>query len=130
MTNKTKMLCALLSFILLACTNDSESDLLLEPETNSEQETEEPSGIITYNANIKSIIDGNCLGCHSNPPRNGAPFSLTTYEQVKTRADNGSLLSSLSKQTSENGSMPPANRLPQSTIDLIEQWIQDGTLEN
>lgn len=109
----------LFTFIILGCTNVSESDLI----------NEEPIGTITYNANIKSLIDGSCLACHSDPTRNGAPFSLTTFAQVSFIADNGALLGALNKQTGETGAMPPGGRLPQSTIDLIAQWIEDGQLE-
>jgi len=119
MKNKVKFILLSFTFIVLACTNVSESDL-----TN-----EEPMGTITYNANIKSIIDDSCLNCHSDPPRNGAPFPLVNFEQVSFGAENGSLLSALNKQTGEAGAMPPGGRLPQATIDLIAQWIEDGRLE-
>ena len=119
MKNKVKFMLPFFTFIVLACTNVSESDL-----TN-----EEPIGIITYNSNIKSLIDSNCLSCHSDPTRNGAPFSLTNFEQVSVRAENGSLLRALNKQTGEAVAMPPSGRLPQATIDLIAQWIEDGQLE-
>lgn len=119
MKNQVKFILLLSTFIVLACTNDSESDLI----------NEEPIEIITYNANIKALIDNNCLSCHSDPTRNGAPFPLATFEQVDIRAENGSLLIALNKQTGEAAAMPPSGRLPQSTIDLIAQWIEDGRLE-
>ncbi|AEM71648.1 hypothetical protein Murru_2613 [Allomuricauda ruestringensis DSM 13258] len=108
---------------LLSCSNDSESDLT-GPQTGNENE------FVTYNDNIKAVISNNCLSCHSSPPTNGAPFSLTTYTQVKNRAENGSLLAAISKQTGEAGAMPPTGRMPQATIDLVEQWIADGLLED
>jgi mono/diheme cytochrome c family protein len=119
MKNKVKFILPLVTFIVLACTNVSESDLI----------NEQPNEVITYNANIKPLIDSNCLSCHSDPPRNGAPFPLTNFEQVSVSAENGSLLSALNKQTGETGAMPPSGRLPQPTIDLIAQWIEDGQLE-
>jgi len=107
---------------LLSCSNDSESDLI-DPQ-NDENE------FVTYNDNIRSVISSNCLSCHSNPPVNGAPFPLTTYTQVKTRTENGLLLTAISKQTGEVRAMPPTGRLPQATIDLVEQWVADGLLED
>ncbi|WP_067035445.1 hypothetical protein [Allomuricauda sp. CP2A] len=108
---------------LLSCSNDSESDLT-GPQNGDGNE------FVTYNDNIKAVISNNCLSCHSSPPTNGAPFSLTTYTQVKNRAENGSLLAAISKQTGEAGAMPPTGRMPQATIDLVEQWIADGLLED
>ena len=111
-------------FVFLGWTNETESDLL---QVEAENENEPTS--VTYLANIKPIIDSNCIGCHSSPPVNGAPFSLVSYAQVKNFAENGSLFSSVNKQTGESGAMPPAGRLPQTSIDLISHWLEDGLLE-
>ena len=118
MKNLFYLLCLVL---FLSCSNDSESDLI---------EMNNPSDPITYNGNIKAIIDSNCLACHSNPTTNGAPFPLVTYDQVLVRAQNGQLLRSISRQTGEAVAMPPSGRLPQNTINTIEQWINDGAPEN
>ncbi len=119
-----KILPLLLFIVLLSqgCSNDSEGDLVEEKKDNNQ------SDLVTYNANIKSIMGGNCTACHSNPPVNGAPFALSTYTQVKSRASD--LLGAISKETGESGAMPPAGKLPQNTIDLIKKWIDDGLLEN
>ncbi|MDT7828639.1 hypothetical protein RQM65_08180 [Pricia sp. S334] len=109
----------LIGVLFVSCSNDSESDLM-DPD---------PDGPISYEANIKQIIGNNCLGCHSAPPVNGAPFALTTYDQVRNSTENGNLLAAIKRQTGESAAMPPAGRLPQSTIDLIEQWADEGFLE-
>ena len=117
-----KKLFYLLALLLfLSCSNDSESDLI---------EINNPPEGLTYNGNIKAIIDSNCLACHTDPTTNGAPFPLVTYEQVLVRAQNGQLLRSISRQTGEAVAMPPSGRLPQNTINTIEQWINDGAPEN
>ncbi|WP_425237246.1 hypothetical protein [Ulvibacterium sp.] len=120
MKRNLKFLLPLLALTLIACTSDSEDDLM---------EMEEPGGPVTYNSNIRAIIGSNCLNCHSDPTRNGAPFSLTNFQQVSTRAENGSLSRAINKQTGDSGAMPPGGRLPQTTIDLIDQWIDEGFLE-
>lgn len=107
--------------ILSGCSNDSQSDLV---------EEQNPGSSITYSNSIQSIINNNCVGCHSNPPRNGAPFPLASFDEVSTRANNGQLLRSISRQTGEPRAMPPSGRLPQATIDLVEQWIDEGLQEN
>lgn len=106
---------------LFGCSNDSESDLI---------EAQDPSISITYTNTIQSIINNNCIGCHSEPPQNGAPFPLTNFNQVFTRAENGQLLRAISRQTGEARAMPPSGRLPQATIDMVNQWIEEGALEN
>lgn len=105
--------------LFVSCSSDSEDDI-----------TQPPQGTVTYVGNVKAIIDNNCLGCHTDPPVNGAPFALTNYTQVSSNA--ALILTAISKPTGAAGAMPPGTgpRLPQATIDIIDQWIQDGTLEN
>lgn len=120
MKNTLKTTFALAILLLIGCSNDSESDLI-------EQIDEET--VVSYNATIQSVINNNCVACHSDPTQNGAPFPLTNYDQVLIRAENGQLLRSISRQTGEARAMPPSGRLPQATIDIIERWINEGAVE-
>ncbi len=117
--------------LLVSCTYDSEADLIaVEDVSNDEGDGDEnPTGSnITYVNTIKAIVDSNCISCHANPPRNGAPFSLVTFSQVSARA-NG-ILNAISRQSGAAAAMPPSGRLPQSTIDAFEEWITNETPEN
>ncbi len=105
--------------ITTSCSNESEDDLTDDGPGNGE---------VTYVGNIRAVINGNCLNCHGSPTANGAPFSLTTFNDVSSRA--GSIINAISKEAGETGAMPPSGRLPQSTIDLFQQWIDDKTPEN
>ena len=105
----------------MACTNDN-------PETLMEDIPIE--GLTTYNQNVKSIIDNNCIRCHASTPLNGAPMSLVTYEQVKQAIQNRGLLNRISLENGNSSLMPQGGpRLPQATIDIIVKWQQDGLLE-
>jgi hypothetical protein len=86
--------------------------------------------MVNYEDNIKIIIDSNCIGCHSNPPVNGAPMSLTTYSNVVEAIENRNLIGRIS--TNDLGSVMPSGgpRLPQNLIDLVILWEQDGLIEN
>lgn len=112
----------LLNFILLlfGCTAVSEEDLVDAtpiPET------------ITFNVNVKPIIDNNCIICHSNPPQNGAPMPLVSYENVKEAVQNRNLIGRISSE--DPAFMMPFGgpRLPQNLIDIIIQWNEDGLIE-
>jgi len=95
-----------------------------------EEETDPIPEIVTY-LDVKPIIDGACLACHSNPPQNGAPMPLTIYDNVKEAVLNRDLLNKINKNEGEDGLMPFGGpRLPQSSIDLIFKWNDDGLLEN
>ncbi len=121
-----KPIFALTLLLFISCSSDAESDLF-EPEETGEEVVEETP--ITYNDDIRPIINNNCLACHSDPPTNGAPFGLVNYDQVRLRAENGQLLNAMSRQAGDPRIMPPSGRLSQATLDLIEAWIQDGLLE-
>ena len=107
--------------LFLSCSYNSEDDL-----------TEDIiiEDFVTYDDNIKSIIDNNCITCHSSPPVNGAPMQLTTYDDVKNAVENRGLISRISSM--DNGFVMPFGgpRLPQNLIDLVIQWEQEGLLEN
>lgn len=99
---------------LFSCADDSREELALEV-----------TGPITFEGNVRQIIAQDCLNCHTSPPRNGAPFSLINFEEVSSRAE--------AISNSINGItilMPPGVNLPESTINVIEAWIEQGLLEN
>lgn len=110
------------SSILTACTNEN-------PDTLGDK-MDNPNSI-TYNQNVKSIIDNNCIRCHAATPLNGAPMSLVTYNQVKEAIQNRGLLNRISFNNGNTSLMPQGGpRLPQATIDAIVKWKEDGLLEN
>ncbi len=104
-------------FLLLGCTNDSESDLVdnTAPSAN------------TYTNSIKSIINNNCISCHGNTPSRGAPMSLTTYQNVKDAITTRGLIDRISRAQGASGMMPlGGTRLSQSSIDQIVDWKNNG----
>jgi uncharacterized membrane protein len=105
---------------LSGCTNDSTSDLIdTTPVENA-----------TYTEHIKPIITDNCIMCHSNPPQNGAPIPLTTYQNVKDAVETHGLIDRISRPQGAPGMMPNGGtRLPQNLIDLIIQWEDQGFQE-
>lgn len=110
---------------LFGCANDSEEDLIeILPPLALDQS-------ITYDANIKVIIGNNCLNCHNSTPANGANTSLDTFTGAVNGINNNNLFERISRQPGEGGAMPNGGpRLPQNLIDLVEQWRNDGLLEN
>ena len=78
-----------------------------------------------YSANIKPIIDGNCLssGCHNAGSTNG---DFTTYDGLKAKADNGTLDSKVIK----NKTMPPSKSLPIGDLKKIKCWLNSSAPNN
>ncbi len=109
-------------FLIIGCTQSTFDDI---------EEDEEPiPEVVTYQ-DIKPTVDNICLACHSNPPQNGAPMSLVTFDNVKDALINRGLLDRISRNEGENGLMPFGGpRLPQQIINLFFKWEEDGLLEN
>ena len=107
----------MLLFIFMSCASGSDDDgeVMNPPPPNND---------VTYNANVKSIIDSNCTGCHGNPTTNNAPMSLTTYAEVKSAVETRNLITRI-----ENGTMPPVGNLSASQIQAIKDWQAGGFLE-
>ena len=118
---KSKYLILILTIALFSgCSYNSEDDLTEEIVIDD---------FVTYEANVKSIMDNNCIGCHNSPPVNGAPMSLTTFSDVREAVENRNLIGRISAM---DASVMPAGgpRLPQNLIDLVIQWEQEGLMEN
>jgi hypothetical protein len=92
-------------------------------------QTQTDSSTLTFEKDIKPIIQKNCSGCHN--PDGFAPFDLLTFQDVSKRA--GMIV-----EVTESGYMPPwyadttfssfANqrRISHSEILQINKWISDG----
>ncbi|MFT4668711.1 MAG: hypothetical protein ACI840_000405 [Ulvibacter sp.] len=114
---------AMACIVFTSCTSHTYDDI--EP-----QDQEVGPELVIY-GDITFIIDNACLSCHSSPPQNGAPMSLTTFMDVKTAVENRGLLDRIRRNEGAGGLMPLGGpRLPQTNIDLIVQWNEDGLLEN
>ncbi len=77
----------------------------------------------TYTANVKPIIDNNCISCHSVA---GAEFpTMETYTQVKEAAENGNMICRIDDQSC-GAVMPQSGRMPQAKINTIKKWVTNG----
>ncbi|QOD61773.1 hypothetical protein H9I45_04820 [Polaribacter haliotis] len=111
-----------LFIILLAfsnCSNSSTEDLI-EPEKPTDTS-------ITYNKDVKKIIDQSCAtsGCH-NTSGNSGGLILENFNQVKTAVLNRGLIN---RMESSSAPMPASGNLPQTTINIIKNWQQQGFIE-
>jgi hypothetical protein len=101
-------------------------------DSHTYEELEDPMvvvGNVTYDRNIKVIIDDNCIVCHS--PGGVSSFRpLTTYVEVRNAVLTTNLLERIQLPDSDPSQMPQPGRMPQNKIDLILQWNEDGLLEN
>ncbi|AXG75245.1 cytochrome c [Flavobacterium arcticum] len=120
MKAKYRILAIGVMILLYSC--DSTTYEELEADVMIEEE-------ITYDAHIKSVIDNNCIVCHSE----GGLSSfrpLTNYMEVKDAVETTNLLDRIQRQNGEEGQMPKTGRMTMSNIDLILEWANNGLPEN
>ncbi|MBP2832953.1 hypothetical protein J8281_12220 [Aquimarina sp. U1-2] len=119
----------LLIFTAMICFHCSSDDNMQpNPDPDSNPDTNpNPNKTTTYNADVKVIIDAQCVRCHTDPPVEGAPFPLRNYSETIVGVNRDLVLRMVSN--SMNNVMPPSGRLPQETIDIILDWEADGFLE-
>jgi mono/diheme cytochrome c family protein len=99
---------------LAACTNNSPNDLV---------DSTPILDNVTYTNSVKAIMDSNCISCHGTVPTNGAPNSLTTYENVRDAVLNMGLINRLNRNIGDNLLMPLGGpKLPQNRIDAVVKW--------
>ena len=82
----------------------------------------------TYTANIESVFQNNCAtsGCHDGQTGIGG-VQFSSYQDVKNKVDAGRITARMIDGT--GGFMPPTGQLDTATINMVQQWIQEGSCE-
>ncbi|MCV2484356.1 cytochrome c [Flavobacterium sp. SH_e] len=124
---KTILLTILLAVFASCSDSDTYEDIETPPTTPTNPTN--PTTAVTYNKDVKSIIDANCVSCHSTG-RSAAFRPLTTFAQVKAAVESAGLLGRIQLQSGQQGLMPQGGRMAQANIDLIVKWNTDGLKEN
>ena len=114
---------------LASCSNSDTYQDVSTPTTTTPGTGTTTTTTISYTKNVKSIIDGNCVSCHSSG-RSASFRPLTTYAEVKTAVESAGLLGRIQLQSGQQGLMPQGGRMSQVNIDLIVKWNTDGLKEN
>ncbi len=109
-----------------ACNQDN------EPAEKSQPPLCETSPV-TYEGTVKAIMEQHCSieGCHTTTK--GGAFPLDTYEQVKASALYESFIGSLTQIDPQFEPMPYPKgtaKISDEEINCLEQWINDGWVEN
>lgn len=81
------------------------------------------TSIVRYEADVKPIIENNCLNCHSST--SFAP--LSNYNQVKANIDN--IIDRIQRPAGDPLRMPQGGSLPQNQINIVAKWKADGLIE-
>ena len=98
-----------------------------------EEELNTPDACVTtgmsYQADIKPIIDSQCNACHNGASRLGG-ISLETHADVSQYASNGRLIGVIRHDSGYSPMPKNGAKLPDCAIAKIEAWIADGFPDN
>lgn len=85
---------------------------------------------VSYSADIRPILENNCLGCHQGANPVGG-FTLETYNGVVAKVNSGRLYGAVAWET---GFVPmpfgASSPLPDCDLDKIKAWIDAGAPNN
>ncbi|MEC3877720.1 c-type cytochrome [Chryseobacterium salviniae] len=104
----------------------SSAILLIACESRTYEEISDNTPVaenVTYNKDVKAIIDANCVSCHSP-----GVLALTNYTEVKNNIDN--IIDRISRPNGDPLKMPQGGSLSPSQINIITKWKTDGLSEN
>ena len=82
---------------------------------------------LTYDSNLKAVIETNCSPCHIAGKGNKKPFD--NYANVKTDIDE--MIRRVELNPTDKSFMPfkKTARLPDETVAVFKKWRTDGLLE-
>ena len=105
----------------------------------------EGSGSVTYSRDVQPILADNCLSCHQpgGAGYEASGFDMTTFDGlmkgtkfgpmiIPGDAEGSNLVVLMEGRADPSISMPHGglDKVPQSQIDLIRRWIDQGAKKN
>jgi len=97
-----------------------------------QEELNELPAVVSYTNDIQPIWNANCTNCHnaSFAPdlQEGTSFNAIMNNYVT--AGNASSSTLFKVLNGQGVLMPPAGKISQNNINLVEKWINDGALNN
>jgi hypothetical protein len=123
-----KLMISLIFAIAVAysCVYQNEKDLYPEFDTTCDTTN------ITFSSSVKPVLQENCLSCHGNNTASslGGNIKLEDYQDVKLRADDGSLLGTISHESGYSPVPRGASKLDDCKILIVTIWVNSNSPDN
>jgi len=90
------------------------------------------TNLISFQADISPIINTHCSSCHGGVTPS-AGLLLETYDLIRSSANNttsSGMINRMERDESDPRLMPMGYKLSQNNIDLIKNWVSQGSLNN
>lgn len=119
------------SVIVLSCSKSSEDEESQAPGGGSGGggTTACDTVAMTYNADVKPILQNNCYSCHGNGQANGG-VTLDNHAGVQAVASSGKLIGVISHAAGFKPMPQGGTKLSDCNINKIRSWINRGALSN
>jgi hypothetical protein len=117
---------AVIALMVAGCYNDKYDKLYPAPVVTVDP-CDTAKNEATYSGNVMGIMTQSCTtaGCHDAGTASGG-YDLTQYDQVKTAANNGLLVSDIT-----SGNMPQGMaKLSECKIAQVKNWVDHGAKNN
>jgi uncharacterized protein CbrC (UPF0167 family) len=114
----------LLVMVATGCYYDSVEGLYPQLNATDPCSSEVPA---TFTASIQTIINLNCVSCHSAGSASGG-IRLDSYQAVRSTTTNNLLVNVIERRPGFSA-MPPSRALPTCEVEKIKLWITNGTPE-
>ena len=121
-----KFLLPILLLVLFGCYYDSEEALYGKPGAGCD------TTVTKFSTEVKPILQSYCLSCHSNSAAGGSGggIKLQDYADVKTYADNGKLIGTISHNAGFAVMPKGGGKLTDCNILVVQTWINRGKLND
>lgn len=122
---KAVLIIVVASFSLTSCYYHNEEEISGIPQCSDTAD-------ITYSTGVQPILSTNCYSCHSNAVSAslGSGVKLENYADVVTRAQNGSLVGTITHSGNYPHMPKGGSKLDDCTIQVIQKWVESGALNN
>jgi cytochrome c553 len=84
-------------------------------------------GSVSYVDDVQPIINAYCVSCH---PANNPGTKLETYPQLKSKADDGTLVGTINHEPNFRPMPENGMKLSNSQIQNITNWVNQGAPNN
>lgn len=118
------------STIIVSCSKSNEQDITNPPGNGGGGGGNTCDTVnMKYATDVLPILQANCYSCHGNGNVSGG-VSLGSYASVKTQADNGNLIGTITHAAGYPAMPQGAAKLSDCNINKIKAWIARGALNN
>lgn len=111
------------TLLLSQCKYDNANDLYGTGGTSCD------TSAVTFSEDISTLINNNCVGCHSDAGPSGG-ISLEGHSNVSNNALNGALMNRVQRPLGDPLLMPPSGPLSECDQSQLRAWVNEGAPNN